>query len=718
MSEWQPAPVPPDEHVRLRRLERLGLREGQRHEVLDHITALAADLVEVPIALVSIVTSDRQVFASRFGLGPTSTGRPESFCGHAIHDRHPFEVPDAHADPRFAANPLVLGAPHLRAYLGTPLWSDPGQSALGTLCVIDRKPRAWSDRDRDRLAYLAAMVEYYLESLVYRRAWDDSPLSLVILDTRGHCVLASPALARLTGRSLAMLRDQPLATTVIPADRGVLTAMLNHTFEHHQSPTRRELRFVRLSGEVVSGGVSMSPMAEYAGHVICVIRDISLERRSTARSGVVAEVRTELGQPLAEARALVTALRGDPPGASPGDASAAALAQLERRLSSLDELLDARMGDIGGRVQAEEALRASEARLRAVVEHALDLLLVIDDRGRIVDANALALTALGWSYDSLVGSSLRVVLPEFSEAQCRRWFEASAALAGRAAQPLRLPEAQGTLVTRAGDELRVDLRWIAMDWNGPGRLVVLAHDVTAASRRQDRLEQERDDLEERVNMRTLALAELQRMEAELKQSLAEKETLLKEIHHRVKNNLQIVSSLLTLQAEHMPSPEARALITESVQRVRSMALIHQLLYGSTSLERIDIAAYARTLTESLRHVLCPHARVQLELRSVEVSVETAVPVGLILNELITNAFKYGVVPGAPGDHDVVVEVGEVESQLRVMVRDFGPGLPEGFRIERGTSLGLQLVRSLTRQVRGSIEARSGGGARFELRCNA
>jgi PAS domain S-box-containing protein len=711
VSEWKAAPIPGDEHARLGRLARLTLREGERHDALDHMTALAADLTQVPMALVSIVTADRQVFASRFGLEAGSTGRDVSFCGHALHEPRPFRVEDAFRDPRFAANPLVLGPPHVRSYLGVPLGAEAGQSGLGTLCVIDRAPRAWTTRDEERLAHLAAFVEHYLESLGHRRAWEDSPLSLVILDRRGRCEQVNPALSGLTGRPAAMLQGMPLAATLLPADRAVLTAMIAHTFEHRTSPTRRELRFVRLSGELVSGGVSMSPMRDHDDYLICVIRDISLERSASARTGVIAEVRAELEEPLEDARALLHRLRSEP-AADVGQT----VDQLARRLDALDGLIDARMGDIGGRMQIEHALRASEARLRALVEHALDLLLVIDDRGRIVDANTVALDALGWTYEALVGSSLRVVLPAFSDSMGKAWFEAAGSGAAPAALGPTLPATRATFVARDGAELRAELRWLAMDWNGPGRLVVLAHDVTATVRRQDRLERERDALEARDQLRSEALRALESAESALQRSLAEKETLLQEIHHRVKNNLQIVASLLVLQIDRLSSAEGRSLLTDSVQRVQSMALIHQLLYGSSSLEHVDVSAYARTLAESLRNVLSPTTRVRFDTEPVEVSVERAAPIGLLLNELLTNAFKYGSASAPGARAEVLVQVRAEGPDLRLVVHDSGQGLPPGFRIDRGTSLGLQLVRSLTRQLRGTIEARSEGGARFELRC--
>jgi PAS domain S-box-containing protein len=708
---WLAAPAPLDEHERLRRLFRLGIGEGQHHEFLDTITALAASLVKSPISVVSLVEENRQFFLSRHGLAADSTGRAESFCGHCVTNQSALVVNDAHRDPRFAANPLVVGAPHVRAYLGVPLFSGPAQSAVGTLCVIDQSARTWTTDQQATIVRLGVLVENYLDGLAYRRAWDDAPLALVVLDAEGRCLRANPAFARLVGRPLQSVVEQPLASCVLPADRQVLQAMLSQAAGNRGSPTRRELRYVRLSGEVVNGGTSMSPLLEVDGQVICIIRDISLERRTAARSGVVAEVRRELGDPLARARALTQAAR-----ASASADGASALDGVDAILGEFGDLLDARIGDISARVRVEAELHASEQRLRSIVEHVVGPLLVIDDRGRIVDANATALSDLGWKYEQLVGSSMRVVHPTFSDAVCRRWFEIAER---RAAPDAHAADSEATFVRRDGDEVRVELRVMTMDWNGPGRLVLIARDVSAAVAREAVLVQERDDLESQVKTGILALSELQRIEGALKGSLEEKETLLKEIHHRVKNNLQMVSSLLTLQMDQMPDERSRELLADSVRRVRSMALIHQHLYGSVSLERIDLASYATNLAETLRMTLAPSARLRFTASGdehIEVAVDRAMPVCLILNELLTNALKYGVAASdrSGADWDVTIELIGQPRTAHLIVRDRGPGLSPDFKLSDHPSLGLQLVTTLTRQLRGKVSARNDGGAVFEV----
>lgn len=217
--------------------------------------------------------------------------------------------------------------------------------------------------------------------------------------------------------------------------------------------------------------------------------------------------------------------------------------------------------------------------------------------------------------------------------------------------------------------------------------------------------------------------ELERAQHLIIRSLQEKEALLKEIHHRVKNNLQIISSLLQLQGERMPSDEARALIQETVLRVRSMALIHQHVYAVESLDQIDFGDYIRVLAESVQALLAPSVRLQVESADVRVGLDDAIPAGLVLNELITNAFKYGL-PAAPGPHapaqprrtgancDVRINVSLADGRLQVEVLDSGAGLPDGTLNQRSSSLGLSLVRALTRQLRGELTYDYDNGSRF------
>ncbi len=159
MAGMQEAPLPVDEERRLAALRSLGLLDTPAEERFDRITRMAQRLLNVPIALVSLVDEDRQWFKSRQGLDAPETPRAMAFCSHAILGRDVMVVEDALADVRFVDNPLVSGDPNIRFYAGAPI-AGPDGDHLGTLCVIGREPRALPPEDRDALQELAHMIEY------------------------------------------------------------------------------------------------------------------------------------------------------------------------------------------------------------------------------------------------------------------------------------------------------------------------------------------------------------------------------------------------------------------------------------------------------------------------------------------------------------------------------------------------------------------------------
>jgi two-component sensor histidine kinase len=193
--------------------------------------------------------------------------------------------------------------------------------------------------------------------------------------------------------------------------------------------------------------------------------------------------------------------------------------------------------------------------------------------------------------------------------------------------------------------------------------------------------------------------------ARLRASEERKEALLREVHHRVKNNLAVICSLFYLQSIHTEEEETVQIFRDMENRVHSMALVHDRLYGSENLARIDFAEYAQALAKD---ILSSHGspRVPLRLRSelepVIMTIDMAVPCGLILNELISNVFKHGFPSGVGGEIKLTLLNGP-EGRCSLRVEDNGVGIPADLDLNTGKALGLRLVRSLTRQIRGSFE---------------
>jgi PAS domain S-box-containing protein len=210
------------------------------------------------------------------------------------------------------------------------------------------------------------------------------------------------------------------------------------------------------------------------------------------------------------------------------------------------------------------------------------------------------------------------------------------------------------------------------------------------------------------------ITERKQVEERLRVSLAEKEVLLKEIHHRVKNNMQVISSLLNLQLNLLDDEEMREILRESQNRIKSMALIHEGLYRSENLAGVDFATYVSQLARSVvRSYTTAPVELLLDVGNVQLSIDMAIPCGLILNELISNAMKYAFPGGRAGTVSVKVCRTD-EGMVKLEVADNGVGLPPTLDIRESKSMGLQLVTTLVNQLGGTLDAVRGTGARFVI----
>lgn len=250
--------------------------------------------------------------------------------------------------------------------------------------------------------------------------------------------------------------------------------------------------------------------------------------------------------------------------------------------------------------------------------------------------------------------------------------------------------------------------------------VSIARDITDRKRTQAELENHRRNLEFLVAERTKALereiAENKAFQRELANSLREKELLLKEVHHRVKNNMQVISSLLNIQAETIENPQFANLLGESQQRIKSMSLIHENLYQSDNLLEIDFEDYINMLANSLcRFYTIPGVSIGLDIQveDVNLDIETAVPCGLIINELISNSLKHAFV-GKEGRGTISVSFRNIGCRYVLQISDNGIGLPEDFEPNASSSMGMEIVSILTQQLDGRLHIDGRCGASFEI----
>ena len=334
----------------------------------------------------------------------------------------------------------------------------------------------------------------------------------------------------------------------------------------------------------------------------------------------------------------------------------------------------ARLSLIKGRLDETSAL------MRAVVEQSSDLVAVCNGDGKLVYLSPVCLALLGKHSVDLVG---RMWTELVAQDDRHVLLTMHAGLGENPAQvgALRCCRRDGSL---AWMEARVALLDTA---SGSQSMIVLTlHDVTA---------QREHDL---------------RMQA----SLREKEVLLREVYHRVKNNLQVVQSLLKMQARTMPEGETRSAIETTAQRVHAMALVHERLYQMKDLASLSLSTYLRDLFSGVVESNSMHAGqidFRLDTEEIPLGLDSAVPFGLLTNELLSNCLKHGFANGRKGT--IAVSIHRIAGAVRLVVEDNGAGLPADFDATQSKSMGLKLAASLAHQLGGRLQFTSDHGCRVQ-----
>jgi PAS domain S-box-containing protein len=222
--------------------------------------------------------------------------------------------------------------------------------------------------------------------------------------------------------------------------------------------------------------------------------------------------------------------------------------------------------------------------------------------------------------------------------------------------------------------------------------------------------------ERRIVTILIDLTERKEAEAALRETLQQKEALLHEVHHRVKNNLQVISSLLSLEARRDLEPSTKAVLQEMKGRIRSMALLHETLYRTKNFARVDLAGYLQEVAVKLfrsQNANPGAVRLVLELAAAEVELDQAMPCGLLINELLTNTLKHAFPDGRHGEVRLGLQQ-TADGRVHLQVGDDGVGLPADLDLKNTQTLGLQLVTDLTKQLQGTLELGPGPGASFSI----
>ncbi|AUB55144.1 histidine kinase dimerization/phosphoacceptor domain -containing protein [Methanobacterium subterraneum] len=342
-----------------------------------------------------------------------------------------------------------------------------------------------------------------------------------------------------------------------------------------------------------------------------------------------------------------------------------------------------------------------------------NFLFLLDEERKIIHVNFKAIELSGYRESELLGQPLDFVFPHINRSDSySKSLENLETFLNSKQREIPVLASTSIIKTAKHDVLG---------------LVLVGSDISQLKEAEKERDRYREHLEELVEERTKELEKTNRKlkkeiiahekaEEELKDSLDEKEILVKEIHHRVKNNLMIISSLLNLQSHYITDEKSLNIFKESQNRAKSMALIHERLYRTDSMRRIDFDDYIHTLATDLFHIyrLGPGINLTLDLESVKLDVNSAIPLGLIVNELVTNSLKYAF-PDGKGELSIKFRSLNRGDEFELVISDNGVGFPQDLDFRKVDSLGLQLVCNLTNQLNGTIDLDNTHGTMFTIR---
>ncbi|MEW5798122.1 MAG: PAS domain S-box protein [Bacteroidota bacterium] len=339
--------------------------------------------------------------------------------------------------------------------------------------------------------------------------------------------------------------------------------------------------------------------------------------------------------------------------------------------------------DVTQRKRLEKALSESEERFRLLVERSTDGICLFDRRLRLLYATPSVEKMVGYTVEELKGMNI-LALTDPAERKIHRQNIYTLFHGGESVQStqVRFKHKNGT--------------WVYLE----GSLTNFVHDPRIRA----------------IVCNFRNVTDRVHAEDRIHRSLQEKEILLKEVHHRVKNNMQVISSLLNLHSSSIKNVRARSIFLESQNRVKSMALVHEILYQTKDLSRVNMVYYTKKLLGVLQQSYSAQSKfiaITPKIANISLNVDAAIPCGLIINELVTNALKHAFTAGKKGRISIVIAKRN-STHLVLTVGDDGKGLPKGFSSKRHSSLGLTLVNALVEQLKGTLMIRGKRGSTFSV----
>ncbi|NWD72774.1 PAS domain S-box protein [Pseudomonas gingeri] len=471
--------LPHTEAGRLKLLRALEVLDTAAEPVFDRITRLLSNTLKVPIALVSLVDSDRQWFKSRVGLDATQTPRDISFCTLAIEQEHTMVVPDALNDPRFSSNPLVISNPHIRFYAGAPIRSIDGY-ALGTLCAIDSEARTLTEEGRQVLEDFAGLVsrEFQMREAAMlsrshithsaaafaasearlKTAFALAPTGIAAVAGNGRFLSLNSAFCSIVGYEADELMTLSFQDITHPDDLDSDLTLLRQLTHGEIDRYQLEKRYRHKNGTSVWVDLHVAKLLSVSGDLEYYIATVQNIQRRKETEATLQALRHSLEQRVEERTA---------------------------ELMRANEMLSHTMLQ---RLQADRELRQREAELSAVLEHASDAYVSIDEAGAIRAWNRMAETTFGWSRDEALGQSFEtLVIPAAKrEAHLAGWRQY---LITGDDEALRR-RLEILALRRDGTVFPVEVRISPVEIDGQRFFSVFLHDITERKAMAERREKE------------------------------------------------------------------------------------------------------------------------------------------------------------------------------------------------------------------------------------
>lgn len=352
--------------------------------------------------------------------------------------------------------------------------------------------------------------------------------------------------------------------------------------------------------------------------------------------------------------------------------------------------------DISKIKRMEMSLKESEELYRTLVETTNDLIFKVDLEGNFLFLNNTVRKLFGRSPESFIGSSLIDLLEESEVDRIQKDFGilSKGKHIDNAVYRIKIP-------SNTSEPFQISASPLLNSEGNVIAILGIARNISEQVAAKQLLEERAQNLED--------------LTTELESSLQEKEILLKEIHHRVKNNLQIISAITAFHAQTVKEEENKQTFQEYQQRIKALAKIHELLYRSDDLARVDLEDYLRGLIQNLKlsyNINPALIKVEIIVDQIKINLSKAMHIGLIVNELVSNAFKYAFPDNQKGK--ITIRFAKKDKEVHLQIEDTGIGMKKQMKLTRPKSMGLRIVATSTKQLKGTINLKVNGGTQWHL----